>query len=195
MITLIELIVLITILSYVAKIHIQINKKDRTRSVPVATSVIRESSSEKIAEQPILTTTPQTSIPTEEVPEEKIEVQDVVSKEILKDTVETSREIVTEGQIFKISEERLSSLDRDPEESEILHSVVELEKSLSDKEEISLEQAPIDYGNVLSQEYKHQVCENIVEAEEHKWYEKAIGGGSIVKIQSKDNYQVEEYTF
>lgn len=194
MIILIELIVLVVILSYVAKIHVQINKNNTPKSAHIATSVVKESSSAKIVEKPIVATN-QPSVVHEDKTEEKVDVQDIVSKEILKDTVETSREVVTEGQIFKISQERLESLDRDPAESEIIHNVVELEKSLSDKEEISLEQAPIDYGTFLSQEFKNQVCETIVNAEEHKWYEKAIGGGSIVKISSNKNFQIEEYTF
>lgn len=205
MLRLIEVIVLVSFLVYVAKIHIQINKPNKRKDIPVATSLIREKVNshlayEKREQEKSVISTPQSEF--ESCSEsQQVDVNDIVAKKIIKesledfkDTVETSQNIVPERKIFEVSEERLLSIERDREESTIMQNVVDIEKSLTEQEDVSTEQTSIDYNNVLSQDYRNQVCQSIVENEEHKWYEKVISGGSIVKIETGD-FTVEEYTY
>lgn len=131
--------------------------------------------------------------------EEKISIHQVKNKKKIKDKPindkQSKEDKLVEDTIFAITEDRLKDIDKQEEERIILDKKINFKKSLESENDELCENMDIDYDAILDTQCKLEIAENIVEEQEHLWFnDPRIQQESKIQIPIK-KFKVLEYSF
>lgn len=185
-------IILLVTLFMVIKIHININKgnsKKKTNVVPANSSSNGNTNSNSNGKKDIKDI------------KKKQKIKDKPKKEEVKTELNQEKEVAKNGvdelvkdTAFAITEERLASIEKDEEEQELLKAKLKFKSSMED-EVLPEEEVEVDYDQILNNEFKIELAEEIQSIGEFKWYDDPnIKKESNVEIPTKE-YKVMKYNY